>query len=356
MPNYVSIDNFLDLANSYPIVDVRAPIEFQRAHIPGAINIPLFDNCERATIGTIYRQQGRMDSVMKALELVGPRMHDLAVSIRDVAEEDHVLMHCWRGGMRSRSCAWLAEQVELSATVLQGGYKSFRKHVLQSFKIPLKLFVVSGLTGAGKTKQIQLLGELGEQVIDLEEMANHRGSAFGGIDQETQPAVEHFENQLFSKVSKLDMDRRIWIEDESRHIGSIRLPHHFFSQLRTAPAIFMDVDKQKRNELIFADYGGSSISALTDSVQRIHKRLGGQNVNQIVDLLHREQIESAIDLLLDYYDKLYLENKERIQRDYFADTYVDDPLSLNATHQLIEMADSFERTSFPGTLRNEISS
>ena len=340
MSNYVTIEEFWELSQRLPIVDVRAPIEFKRAHIPGATNLPLFTDVERAEIGTIYKENGRESSVLRGLELVGPKMRDLASSILEMAIENSILLHCWRGGMRSRSVGWLANQVEIETRILQGGYKAFRKHVINSFKRPIQFCVVSGLTGAGKTRQIQLLQRLGEQIIDLEKIASHRGSAFGGIGLEVQPTVEHFENELFAEISKLDLSRRVWVEDESRMIGSVRLPHHFFAQIRQSPAFFMDVSVETRTELILQEYGGLSPNELVAAIQRITKRLGGQHAKRAIEFLSAGDVKEAVRILLDYYDRLYLSNRERMKRELFVDFAVNDPNSETTTRELIERADS----------------
>ncbi len=339
MPNYVPIEHFLDFADDTPIIDVRAPIEFSKAHIPGAKNVPLFDDKQRARVGKCYRNDGRDKAILLGLNLIGPRMRELAESLISAAVDRKIKIHCWRGGMRSRSVAWLAELVDLDVSVLQGGYKSYRRQVLKSFKQPLKLFVVSGLTGAGKSIQIELLANAGEQVIDLEKLANHRGSTFGGLGLNNQPSVEQFENRLSALIAGFDMSRRIWVEDESRNVGAIKLPHHFFAQLRAAPAIFMDVAKATRNELIQNQYGSSSEDELIDATLRIRKRLGGQNAKRATEHIVDGKIEAAVDVLLEYYDRLYLSNKERLRRDFYADLAVANPESVETTEQLIEMAD-----------------
>lgn len=340
MPKYVPIEEFWELSQQFPVVDVRAPIEFQKGHIPGAINLPLFDDGQRAEVGTIYRNQGRSDSVLRGLEIVGPKMSDLADSLLQISSGDTVLIHCWRGGMRSRSVGWLAEQVDASAYVLQGGYKTFRRHVLNSFKLPLDLAVVSGLTGAGKTEQIKRLAHAGEQTIDLEDLANHRGSAFGGIGLQQQPSVEHFENQLFDRISRLDKNERIWVEDESRMIGSIRLPHHFFSQLRSAPAFFMNVSSETRIRLILQEYGDLSRQQLTDAINRITKRLGGQHAKAAIECLENDDVQKSVEILLEYYDRLYLSNRDRMKRKTFIDFDVEDPCADSTTQALIQISNS----------------
>ena len=336
MPTYQSVEKFVAAAE-VPIVDVRSPSEFKRAHIPGAVNIPLFTDDQRAEVGTLYKQQGRVASVNRALQLITPRMESLASSALSVANDRKLRLHCWRGGMRSRSTAWLFEKVDLQPIVLQGGYKSFRRHVLESFKRPLNLVVLSGLTGSGKTRQLQVLRQLGEQVVDLEELANHRGSAFGGIGLGKQPTAEHFENKLYQAIKSFDHSRVIWVEDESRNVGCIRLPHHFFAQLREAPAFFMKCERSTRVQLILDEYGQLPEAQLIAATERIRKRIGGQNMKLAVSAIRTGDIRTGIDLLLDYYDRLYLKNKARMSRPCFVDVDVQDPESIETGQQLVEL-------------------
>ena len=338
MPSYASIEDFLQQAQSLPVIDVRAPAEFHKGHFPGAINLPLFNDEERREIGTLYKKSGRTESLLRGLQLVGPKMKQLAEFGLDTSQGNPVLLPCWRGGMRSRSLAWLLEQVDIKTIVLQGGYKSFRRWTLESFKKPVPLVVLSGLTGSGKTSQLEQLAANGEQIVDLEKLANHRGSAFGGIGQGDQPTNEQFENNLAIVLANMETGQRVWVEDESRMVGSIRLPHHFFDQLRTAPAIFMDVDVTTRVRLIKRDYGHLNSGELSAAIGRIAKRLGGQNMRTAIELLESGCVESCIRILLEYYDKLYLANKDKLPREIFLNHETNQPESTITSKQLVQLA------------------
>lgn len=344
MPTFLPITEFLapearlENSGTTPVIDVRSPIEFNQAHIPGAFNIPLFDDEQRAEVGTLYSKSGKLKSILKGLEYVGPRMHEIAKQVLKLAPDGHVHVHCWRGGMRSRSVAWLLEQVDLEVSVLEGGYKAFRTHVLDSFKQSFPLFVLSGLTGSGKTEQLRLLSERGEQVIDLEAIANHRGSAFGNIGLDPQPTTESFENQLFTKLQQLDHSQPIWVEDESRNIGSAQLPQEFYAQLRTAPAVFMQVPREFRRDHIAGEYGPLPKDELVSAIERITKRMGGQNVKAAVEAVRANNMKVAIDFLLDYYDRTYMANKSKMTRDVFIDLPADNPFSSDTINRLVDLA------------------
>ncbi|MGI9518340.1 MAG: tRNA 2-selenouridine(34) synthase MnmH [Pirellulaceae bacterium] len=345
----MDIRSFLEQSRRLPIVDVRSPGEYDKGHIPGAINIPLFDDRERAAVGTTYGEAGREQAVAQGLQFVAPRMTDLAAEMLHVADphDPHLLLHCWRGGMRSQSMAWLANQARCRVTLLDGGYKAFRQHVLQSFAQPLNLVVLSGLTGAGKTGQLLQLRAAGEQVIDLEQLARHRGSAFGGIGLGGQPTVEQFENELFDELQRLDPKRRVWLEDESRKIGTVILPNDFYVQLKQAPAIFLEVDVDTRARIIADEYSHLPQLQLLYSINRITKRLGGQNASAARHALQAGDIRGCIRILLDYYDRTYMVAKTKISRDVFIHISVEDPSSPHSTRQILQTAsgESFGMTS-----------
>ena len=221
MQKELDILQFLTLAETIPVIDVRSPAEFEKGHIPGAFNIPLFNNEERAIVGTLYKQKGKNEAVLAGLDIVGPKMSSLVSEARKISVNNEVLVHCWRGGMRSGSFCWLLNTVGIKASTLKKGYKAYRNHVLQSFEKPFQIIILGGETGSGKTEILKYIREEGEQVIDLEGIAHHKGSSFGAIGQEPQPRPEQFENDLALQWNKLDPSKRIWLEDESKNIGRV---------------------------------------------------------------------------------------------------------------------------------------
>ncbi|MCX6181805.1 MAG: tRNA 2-selenouridine(34) synthase MnmH [Bacteroidetes bacterium] len=228
MAKAYQIKDFLVHAETLPVIDVRSEGEFLQGHIPGAISVPLFTNAERAAVGTIYKQESKELAVQKGLEIVGPKLTSFVQQVKSHISGKEVLVHCWRGGMRSGSFAWLLETSGLTAGTLIKGYKAYRNYVLSSFTNPLKLILLGGKTGSGKTKILHYLKEQGEQVIDLEELCSHKGSAFGAIGQKPQCSSEQFENNLSEILLRLDSNKRIWIEDESRNLGNIYIPESFW--------------------------------------------------------------------------------------------------------------------------------
>ena len=313
----VEISQFLELRRSLPAVDVRAPIEFEKARIEGAHSVPLFDDQQRSRIGTVYKQTGREEAIQLGLKLAGPRLDGIVEAVRNVCVEfgpdrnaagaaaSEILLYCARGGMRSESVAWLLNQADFDVHRLSGGYKSYRKHVHELFEKRFQLLALTGMTGSGKTRLLLELEKKGEQVVDLEGLARHRGSAFGGIGQGEQPPTEHFENLLFEKLSSLDPRRRIWVEDESRSIGRCVVPQPFFDQLHGAPAISVEIDREERADFLVTEYGDLPTDEMIAATGRIAKRLGGQNVNSVIEALEQGDLKRCAEILLVYYDKTY---------------------------------------------------
>jgi len=302
------------------IVDVRSPKEYAEDHIPGAVNIPLFDDDERAEIGTLYKSAGHDEAVLRGLELVGPKMRHFVEAVA-MANANHefeskeVSVHCWRGGMRSRSFAWLLETTGWHVFVLEGGYKAFRSFARQTIEQTRQLIVLSGLTGAGKTVHLEKLKEAGEQIVDLEGLANHRGSAFGGLGQGDQPSTKQFENELCFALESCDPDRRIWVEDEGNRIGRVVVPNEFYEPLRHAPAIFLDVDETTRVDHLMDEYGDLDTDGLARSVQKIAKRFGDANVRETIASIDSGNIRQAVELTLAYYDRTYLKAVSKMPRE-----------------------------------------
>ena len=323
------------------VLDVRSPSEYSHAHMPGAINLPLFDDDERAEVGTIYKNSGKQSAVLRGLKFAGQKMVELVSSAQDsTSNNKQVLVHCWRGGMRSRSMTWLLETSGIQATMLIGGYKAFRKLAHESFLHDWKLNVVSGLTGAGKTRVLELLKSAGEQVIDLERLANHRGSAFGGIGQAIQPSTEQFENLLFQQLDVVDREKCIWVEDEGNRIGTVVVPNPFHQLLRNAPAIFLDSQPSQRVENLITDYGGLPSEELAASIGKIRKRLGPQNADEAIDALQNGNTRRAIEIVLAYYDKTYLKAAKSMPRNEMPTLAIDELTDAEIVARAIEISQS----------------
>ena len=338
------------MAAHIPLIDVRAPIEFTQGHYPLAVNIPLFSDEERAEIGTRYKKNGQQAAIELGYKYADPKRDSLIAAVHSVvenhqprppsAEKPEIRLHCWRGGMRSQKFAeLLAPQFKIH--LLVGGYKSYRQLAQELFRRRHPLLVLSGLTGAGKTRQLHRLAEAGEQVIDLEKLANHRGSAFGGIDQGAQPTTEQFENELAMQLSRIDLEQRIWIEDESNRIGSVVIPHEFFKQINGGPGIFMEVDRATRARLAHEDYADLDVAEMVASIGRITKKLGGQNAKAAITAIESGDKAACCEILLDYYDRLYLVATKRGTREVCHQVPVQNPETIEGAKCLIAAADQY---------------
>ncbi|HMP99756.1 MAG TPA: tRNA 2-selenouridine(34) synthase MnmH [Cyclobacteriaceae bacterium] len=305
MPRHISIAEFLQLRSQYPVVDMRSPKEFTAGHISGAVNIPILNDEERAAVGTDYKQKGQQAAVQSGIKLVGPRLAAIVEEASGIAKDKTLLVHCWRGGMRSGNFSWLIELAGISCINLQGGYKAYRQLATDTFEKPFQLLVITGATGSGKTGVLQALKAMGEQVIDLEALAKHKGSVFGGLGQSSQPTTEQFQNDLFEALHPLDMHRRIWIEDESIAIGKVFLPDAFWKNLRTSPLLQLQVDKSVRIKHLVEEYGKADINQLTEAIEKITKKLGGQHAKAAKEKLLAGDLATTVDILLTYYDKAY---------------------------------------------------
>lgn len=289
------------------MIDVRSPGEFAQGHIPGATNLPLFSDEERAAVGTLYKQQGRDAAMIEGLRYVGPKLSDMALCARELAPHGKVGVHCWRGGERSASMAWLLEKANgMEVLTLKQGYKAFRRHVLDTFKRPWNLVVLGGYTGSGKTGLLDLLAQAGEQVVQLEGLAHHKGSAYGGIGEAAQPSNEHFENLIWAALARMEPQRPIWVEDESQLVGHAKVPDDFFHLMRQAPALFVDRPKEERVARLVIEYGSLPKDELAAATLRIRKKLGPQNTTAALDALEAGDLHAVARNTLNYYDKAYL--------------------------------------------------
>jgi tRNA 2-selenouridine synthase len=301
----LSIIQFLNNSSNELIIDVRAPIEFEKGHITNAINIPLFEDIERAEIGTLYKQQGKEIAVNRGLEIVSPKLVPFVNQVKSLTKNKKVFIYCFRGGMRSNSFAWLMNTSGLDATILEGGYKNYRNHVLNYFEEKKKLVIIGGMTGSGKTDLLKKLDKLDFQIIDLEKLANHKGSAFGSINEEKQKPQQIFENNLFHQLSLLDTEKLILIEDESQSIGYNKIPHAFWLQMKKAPIIKLDIPFELRVQKLVQDYTTTNIDALKICVKKIEQNLGTQNAILCLKYLDENNLTDVARLTLKYYDKAY---------------------------------------------------
>jgi tRNA 2-selenouridine synthase len=309
----LDIEEFIKGEQSLPLIDVRSPGEYNKAHIPGAMNIPLFTDEERAHVGTVYKQQSKEEAIKLGYYYVNPKLDDFIDQAKSLAPDMKLVVHCWRGGMRSKSFAEHLQNNGFEVAIIRDGYKAFRRLALESFSNDSKLNVLGGYTGSGKTQILLKLKELGHQVIDLEGIANHKGSAFGAIGCDPQPTTEQFENNLYWQWKELDFLKSVWLEDESSNIGRVIIPSSLFLKMRQADLIFIDIPKETRGLFLIGDYCIGDNELLANSIQNISKRLGGEKTKKALDYLEKNDFYNVALICLDYYDKYYY--KGMIKRD-----------------------------------------
>lgn len=307
----ISVDDFLSLRKQLPVVDVRSQGEFHEGHIRNAINIPLLNNEERIAVGTDYKQKGQKEAIKTGFRLVGPRLLTIINETEQVAQGKELLVHCWRGGMRSNNFSQFAAMAGIRSHTLKGGYKEYRSLAIESFKKPFQIYTLTGCTGSGKSEVLRELKAQGEQILDLEQLANHKGSAFGGLLMPAQPTTEQFQNELFEEILTLDLSRRIWVEDESIAIGKIFMPKDFWNTMHQSPLVQMDVPKEVRVQRLVNEYGPADREEFLTIMGKIVKRLGGQHYTAAKEKLLQGDMASTIDILLTYYDKAYLRSIEK---------------------------------------------
>ena len=307
-PNKISPEQLFIKHKDAVLLDVRTPAEFEKGHIPKAINFPLFDNEERIEVGTLYKQVGPDEALIRGLELVGPKMASFVKDAKKIVKEQAAVLYCWRGGKRSQSMSWLLENVGINTLVIEGGYKSYRKYVRSYFQSMQPNFtVLGGPTGAGKTNILHELRRLGEQVVDLEGLANHKGSAFGWIGENKQPAIEHFENLLLEAIHKMDLTKRIWLENESRLVGKVYLPDGFWEKMKASKLINIDIPYEDRVQILVNNYSSDNAPELIRSFDKITKRLGTENIKKAKEAIEKDDFHEAARIALKYYDKCYAE-------------------------------------------------
>jgi tRNA 2-selenouridine synthase len=314
------------------LFDVRSPGEYAQGHLVGAANLPLFDDAQRAEVGTLYSHKGADPAWMRALELVGPQLVGLVQAARRLAPARKVVVHCWRGGQRSASVAWLLRQAGFETALLTGGYRTARAWQRELIAgrtsaetiiggspadetLTPPLLVLGGRTGSGKTALLHALRDAGENMLDLEALANHRGSALGSVGLGAQPTTEQFINEVAYRMGRglrpsirgtdASSPSHIWIEDESRNIGKCALPPELWERLCAAPVVVVERPRVWREKHLAEEYSQAPREELLEAVAILERRLGPQRYTRTTIAIREGCWTEAAGLLLDYYDDAY---------------------------------------------------
>jgi len=328
MPTFEKIDtpSCAVLANFDAIIDVRSPSEFEADHIPGAINLPVLNDAERAEVGTIYVQDSRFKARRVGAAYVSQNIAGhLTGKLADRPRDFRPLVYCWRGGMRSNSLATILGAIGWRGSVIAEGYQAWRRVVVAELRDagpPFNLLVLDGQTGSGKTKILELLSQRGVQALDLEGLANHRGSVFGGFASAPQPAQKLFESLVWNKLSKFDRTKPIVVEAESSLIGRLSVPDRLMKSIRTAPRIEVRVGVKERAQFLHEAYGDiiASPERLASAIERLRPYHATTVIESWLEFVRTGQHEQlACELMQNHYDPLY--TRQRNKRE-------DQPLAL----------------------------
>lgn len=301
----ISISEYISLTDLIPLIDVRTPAEFEQGRVPGAYNIPIFSNEERVEVGTTYKQVGREDAILLGFDLTGNKWSGFIKQALEIAPDKKIAVHCWRGGMRSGAMAWALDLYGFEVFLIEGGYKNYRRWSAAQFEKPYRLLILGGMTGSGKTKILHHLQSKQEQIIDLEDLAQHQGSSYGTMNKMVQPTQEQFENNLAFQLNLLKEDQQIWLEDESLNIGKRCIPTALWKQMRSGLLIHLNVKLEQRIQFLARQYGVLDKDFLIEGTERIRKRLGPEQTKHAIEAIQDNRMEDFIRLVLVYYDKTY---------------------------------------------------
>ncbi|MCP9761876.1 tRNA 2-selenouridine(34) synthase MnmH [Lacihabitans soyangensis] len=312
----IGIDDFIKNRNECLVLDVRSPGEYLHAHIPNAYSLPLFTDQERKVVGTAYKQESKEKAIKIGLDYFGPKMRAMVEEVEDFVKSGNkkILVHCWRGGMRSGGVAWLLDLYGFKVYQLTGGYKAYRNWVLGQFEKPYDFKIISGNTGSGKTPLLHELEKSGMQMIDLEALAHHKGSALGGINQPPQPSQELFENLLADKLFAKKVEESILLEDESQRVGNVNIPNALWQKMKVSELIYLQIPFEERLKYLVEEYGKLPLEEIKSAILRIQKRLGGLETKNAISHLEEGNLSACFGILLRYYDKWYekgLNSKEK---------------------------------------------
>lgn len=352
----IKIDEMLALAHKI-IIDVRSPNEYEKESIPGAINIPLLNDQQRAAVGTTYVQDGEFKARRLALELVSPNAVEFADKI--IAHKEHnkkLIVHCWRGGLRSEATASFLSLMGVDSFRLEGGYKAYRNKVLEAlsdFNYPFSFVVLQGQTGCGKTIILEELEKSGQYVINLEVLARHRGSLFGSQDK--QPGQKDFEASIFEKleeIGKLSKQRKqkpiVFLEAEAKKIGKLVLPDALVQIIKKSPKILLTAGLKCRVERIYNQYIDNQPEAKLEYYQtmllKLKERLGSKVINELLELYKEGKLKTMVAILTEqYYDILYAKELAR-DKDLVEYTFSSENIH-DCVHEIIHKASELRTTT-----------
>lgn len=305
------------------LLDARTPAEYAQDHLPGAANAPVLSDQERIDIGTLYKQESGFEAKKRGAALTARNIADyIERECLDKPRDWRPLVYCWRGGNRSGSLAIILAQIGFPVAQLEGGYKAFRSQVMEDLKSlsdPFEFIVLCGTTGSGKSRVLETLAQLGEQTLDLEALAHHRGSVLGPIPDLPQPGQKQFETRLWSALRGLDPARPVYVECESKKVGNVRVPDELMNNIRQGQCIVVDSPIEQRIALLRRDYPywERHVSQLGERMEALVAALGREMIAALMDQARLGQWDDLVRTLLEkHYDPAYLKSIERNFRFY----------------------------------------
>jgi tRNA 2-selenouridine synthase len=319
----ISVQDSLKLPNRL-FIDVRTPKEFAEGHLPGALNIPIFSNDERATVGTLYKQVSVDAAKQLGVEIASPKLPAIIKAITNYTKQKYqIVIYCWRGGMRSKSIVNILDMLNISALQLAGGYKSYRRYVLdhlESFDVKPQVLVLYGATGVGKTTMLNKLSSQGIPTINLEKLANHRGSVFGQIGLSNSTTTPLFESAILEYLEELQTEPYFIVECESNRIGNVYIPKVLYQRMQSGKRILVHASVSTRVQRLIAEYSkndSADTTIIQQGIQAISGKLGKKKAAYLLECLTNNHIEKVVtSLLTDYYDLLYgFENSKNVKYD-----------------------------------------
>jgi tRNA 2-selenouridine synthase len=294
------------------IIDVRSPAEYVENHIPGAVNLPVLSNEERAEVGRLYHQVSRFDARRLGAAMVARNTAThLETFFPPHPEHSRFLLYCWRGGQRSRAMALILHAVGWDVTVIAGGYKGYRacvRDALVRLCPRLRCHMLTGLTGSGKTRLLQHLAARGQQVLDLENLGAHRGSLLGTEPDKDQPSQKHFESLLLQELERFDLTKPVWIESESKRLGRLWLPEPLWQAMLSATVHEISVPAEARAAFLLREYPHfvAAPESLTEKLQTLKEACGGKQLTAWNEMIHTGRWEEfVISILERHYDPVY---------------------------------------------------
>ncbi|WP_175626764.1 MULTISPECIES: tRNA 2-selenouridine(34) synthase MnmH [Oxalobacteraceae] len=322
MKKYPALLRFADLLPALEqfdaIIDARSPAEFALDHIPGAINCPVLDDDERHRVGTLYKQTGAFEAKKLGAALIARNIaHHIDTAFIDKPQDWKPLIYCWRGGNRSGAMALILARVGWPAVQLDGGYKEYRRHVnaeLAELPLRFQFNVICGPTGSGKSRLLQTLANAGEQVLDLERLAAHRGSVLGNLPTEQQPSQKKFETDIWQTLRQFDAQKVIYIESESKKIGDLRVPDALMTHMRQAACFSLELPHDKRIQLLMQDYQHflNDPGLLNKQLSCLLQLHGREKIARWHQLAANGEMDVLVgELLGDHYDPAYSRSIER---------------------------------------------